>query len=57
MYESEFKRIVEASQNNTLTFFVGAGVSAISGAPTWRQLIDVISDKLGRSRKNQYSSD
>lgn len=57
MYENEFKRIVEASQNNALTFFVGAGVSAISGAPTWKELIDVICDKMNQVRKVQYSSD
>ena len=36
MYEKELQRILTASQNNALTFFVGAGVSALSGAPTWR---------------------
>ena len=34
MYEKELQRILTASQNNALTFFVGAGVSALSGAPT-----------------------
>ncbi len=57
MYEKEIQRIITASQNNALTFFVGAGVSALSGAPTWRGLIDAISDKLGRTRKKEYSSD
>ena len=57
MYEKEIQRILTASQNNALTFFVGAGVSALSGAPTWSGLIDAISDKLGRTRKNEYSSD
>ena len=57
MYEKEIQRIITASQNNALTFFVGAGVSALSGAPTWRELIDAISDKLGRTRKEEYSSD
>lgn len=42
---------------NALTFFVGAGVSALSGAPTWKALIHAISDKLGRTRKDEYSSD
>ena len=49
--------LLNASQNNALTFFVGAGVSALSGAPTWKALIHAISDKLGRTRKDEYSSD
>ncbi len=57
MYEKEFQRIINASQNNALTFFVGAGVSALSGAPTWKGLIHAISDKLGQVRKDDYSSD
>ena len=57
MYEKELQRILNASQNNALTFFVGAGVSALSGAPTWKGLIQAISDKLGRARKDEYSSD
>mgnify|MGYP006922389735 CR=1 FL=1 len=32
----EFKRIVDASRKNSLTFFVGAGVSALSKAPSWK---------------------
>ena len=47
MYEKELQRILTASQNNALTFFVGAGVSALSGAPTWKELIHAISDKKG----------
>ena len=57
MYEKELRRILDASQNNALTFFVGAGVSALSGAQTWRDLIHAISDRLGRARKACYSSD
>lgn len=57
MYEKELQRILNASQNNALTFFVGAGVSALSGAPTWKALIHAISDKLGQTRKDEYSSD
>ena len=47
MYEKELQRILTASQNNALTFFVGAGVSALSGAPTWKGLIHAISDEKG----------
>ena len=57
MYEKELQRILTASQNNALTFFVGAGVSALSGAPTWKGLIHAISDKLGQAQKDEYSSD
>ena len=57
MYEKEIQRILNASQNNALTFFVGAGVSALSGAPTWKGLIHAICDRLGRTRKTKYSSD
>ena len=57
MYEKELKRIIEASQNNALSFFVGAGVSALSGAKTWKELIDSICDELGMERKKEYSSD
>lgn len=57
MYEKKLQRILTASQNNALTFFVGAGVSALSGAPTWKGLIHAISDRLGQARKDEYSSD
>ena len=57
MYEKELQRILTASQNNALTFFVGAGVSALSGAPTWKRLIHAISDRFGQARKDEYSSD
>lgn len=57
MYENEFKRILEASQNNALTFFVGAGVSTLSGAPNWKELIDSICDEMGIDKKEKYSSD
>ncbi len=57
MYKELFKRIIDASQNKSLTFFVGAGVSKLSNAPKWSELIDAFSDSLGRSRKNPYSSE
>ena len=46
MYEREINRIIEASANNSLTFFVGAGVSALSNAPTWKGLIDSFCDEM-----------
>ena len=56
MYSSEFKRILDASKSNSLTFFVGAGVSALSDAPKWSELIDSFCKELKRPTKN-YSSD
>lgn len=53
----EFKRIVDASKKNSLTFFVGAGVSALSNAPTWRALIDAICHEMGIAPKQSYSAD
>ena len=52
MYETELLSILEASQNNALTFFVGAGVSKLSDAPSWKELIDEFCDKLGRTKKD-----
>ena len=57
MYEEIFKRITEAAQNNSLTFFVGAGVSAVSGAPKWSDLIDSMCLELGDTPKGKYTSD
>ena len=57
MYEKEFARILDASKNNSLTFFVGAGVSTSSHAPSWKELINEISDKIGRPRQENYSYD
>lgn len=60
MYETELRRIADASRNNALTFFVGAGVSKLSGAPSWRDLIDVFCDEMRTPKKaksQSYSSD
>ena len=57
MYEKELKQIIEASQNNALTFFVGAGLSTLSGAPNWKGLIDQLCVELKRDTKDNYSSD
>lgn len=51
MYKNEFKRIIEASRKNSLTFFVGAGVSALSKAPKWQDMIDQICDFLKIEKK------
>lgn len=57
MYKELFKRIIEASHTESLTFFVGAGVSKLSGAPSWSQLIDKFSDEIGRMKKERYSNE
>ena len=57
IYQDEIQRIIDASKNNALTFFVGAGVSALSDAPSWKELIHSICDELGCPRKERYSSD
>jgi len=57
MYDEELNRIIDASRRNALTFFVGAGVSRLSGAPTWKELINDICDEIGIDKKKDYSSD
>ena len=41
------EELVEAVREHRVILFVGAGVSAALGLPTWRQLIDLIADDLG----------
>lgn len=57
MYEEVFRRIIKASQNHSLTFFVGAGVSSLSGAPSWKKLIQQICVQINQDFKETYSSD
>ncbi|MED2032150.1 SIR2 family protein [Bacillus thuringiensis] len=45
--ETNIKKIKEASENNKLVVFVGAGVSANSGIPTWGELIAEMAKDLG----------
>lgn len=45
--ETSIKKIREASENNKLVVFVGAGVSANSGMPTWKDLIKEMAKDLG----------
>lgn len=39
-------RILKASEQGNLTFFIGAGVSCLSQYPSWSELLDRILDKL-----------
>lgn len=57
MYEEAFHRIIKASQNHSLSFFVGAGVSSLSGTPSWKKLIQQICIKINQPVKESYSSD
>ena len=57
MYEEEFKKIEEASQNNSLTFFVGAGISRLSNAPGWENLIECFCAKMQYKKPDKLSTD
>lgn len=57
MYQELFKRIIAASKTESLTFFVGAGVSKLSDAPKWSELIDAFSNSLGRTKKPNYNNE
>lgn len=46
------KEIQKAQENNQLVIFVGSGVSKNSSIPTWKELIEKISDKIGYDRCN-----
>ena len=57
VYKEVFKKIIRASQTNSLTFFVGAGISKLSDAPKWSELIDAFCDELGREKKPEYNNE
>lgn len=44
------REIKKARENNQLVVFVGAGVSANSGIPTWKNLIKSLAKEIGYSR-------
>lgn len=47
--------INKASRHGKLVFFVGAGVSTLSGYPRWIELVDEFYEKLyGKRRDNGY---
>lgn len=50
-------KIIEASKSNTLTFFVGAGVSRTCGVPNWKELIDALCDEMHLAKRNFYSNE
>lgn len=47
---TSIKKIKKAVENNKLVIFVGAGVSANSGLPTWYQLIEKLAFELDSER-------
>lgn len=52
------KEINKASRYNKLVFFVGAGVSKLSGYPKWSELVDRFYEELyGPNAPGNYSSD
>jgi hypothetical protein len=51
MYEDLYRRIDSASKSNSLSFFVGAGVSKLSNAPKWSELINQFCNELGIEKK------
>ena len=55
-YIEESKRIIQnSSKNNKLVIFVGAGISANSGIPMWKSIIDKIRRKTDISdEENDY---
>lgn len=57
MYEKEMKRILDASQNNSLSFFVGAGISKLSGLPTWPELTKAFCKKMKIEHDENFSSE
>ena len=48
---------VEKLQNRELTFFIGAGVSALSGVPTWSEVVGKLDLILRGRRKKDYTSE
>lgn len=51
------RKLKEAADNNKLVVFVGAGVSANSGLPDWKELIEEYRDALEMDKSKPISSD
>lgn len=55
---NESKRIIrKASENKKLVIFVGAGISANSGYPSWGSLVEEFANGLGMDTKNISQED
>lgn len=46
-YKKILKQIANARLNSSLTFFVGAGISKLSGVPLWKDLVIEIAQEIG----------
>ena len=55
LYEELVDQIRKAVKNNTLSFFVGAGVSRCSGLPGWSDLITKMCNQMGIERSGKIS--
>jgi NAD-dependent SIR2 family protein deacetylase len=51
------RKLNEAVDNNKLVIFVGAGISANSELPDWKELIEVYREALGMDKSKPISSD
>lgn len=54
-YINHISKIQKAIRENTLVVFIGAGVSANSGVPTWGNLINKMASELNIEREIQQS--
>ncbi|EMF0190737.1 hypothetical protein NXK93_002713, partial [Enterococcus hirae] len=53
MDQQTMNHIIEAMINDSLIIFVGAGVSANSGLPTWNQLISEFRTELSLNENEE----
>ncbi|WP_203262150.1 SIR2 family protein [Streptococcus uberis] len=53
-FDLAIERLIEAKNTDSLLVFVGAGVSANSGLPTWSKLINLLTKGVETSFSNDY---
>ena len=53
---SSIQKLKDDIENNRLVIFVGAGISANSGCPSWSTLIDRFAEGLGIDSKKRTES-
>lgn len=53
MQKKVFDKIKKYMNMDKISVFVGAGVSAISGYPSWNKLVRKMSDEIGYTKKNE----
>ncbi|WP_104732266.1 SIR2 family protein [Helicobacter salomonis] len=55
--ETSLENIRKAHNENYLSIFAGAGISAFSGLPRWGELIDILKEKLyGYAKSKKYDT-